>query len=313
MKPRILLTGKNGQIGGELERTLSVACELKAVGREELDLGKPECVRQTIREFRPQIILNAAAYTAVDKAESEEVLARAINADAPAVMAEEAKAIDAVLVHYSTDYVFDGSQSRPYVESDARKPISAYGRTKLAGEKAIQDAGGRHLIFRTEWVYGTRGKNFLLTILRLASEREELRIVADQTGSPTWSRAIAAATAKILENEWQRAGGRDLFGARSGIYHMTAGGQTSWFEFASAIVEKARHCPRRAAWLRAAIGERALMAKRIAPISTQDYPTPARRPAYSVLSNARLKETFGVELPEWRIQLETALAAEEDE
>jgi dTDP-4-dehydrorhamnose reductase len=313
MKPRILLSGKNGQVGRELERNLSSTAELRAPGHQEMDLTKPECVRQAIREFRPQIILNAAAHTAVDRAESEEPLARAINAGASALMAEEAKKIGAVLVHYSTDYVFDGSKSDPYVEDDPPNPISAYGRTKLASEQGIQAAGGRFVIFRTAWVYARSGKNFLLTILRLASEREELRIVSDQIGSPTWSREIAKATAKIIIDEWRRASGKELFGNRSGIYHMTAAGQTSWYDFASAIVENVRQSGHPAAWLRAATGDRPLAVKRISPIATKDYPTPARRPAYSVLSNARIQQTFGVNLPDWRIELATALAPEEIE
>ncbi|MGH9716959.1 MAG: dTDP-4-dehydrorhamnose reductase [Candidatus Acidiferrales bacterium] len=308
MKQRILLIGKNGQVGRELERILAGPSELEAFGREELDLAKPECVRKAIREFRPNVIMNAAAYTAVDKAESEEPLARAINADAPAVLAEGAKEIGAALVHYSTDYVFDGRKGSPYVESDATKALSVYGRTKLAGENAIRAVGGRYLIFRTEWVYATQGKNFLLSILRLATEREELRIVSDQAGAPTWSREIAAATAKVAIDEWQRAGSADLRPWRSGTYHMTAAGQTSWFDFARAIIEHVRGCSERPAWLTAAIGNKSLKVRRIVPIATKDYPTPARRPAYSVLSNSLLKQTFGVALPDWRIQLETALA-----
>ncbi len=311
MKPRILLTGKHGQVGRELEGILAGTSELRALGREELDLTRPDCVRHAVREFQPQIILNAAAYTTVDKAESEEPLARAINAEAPAVMADEAKKIGAALVHYSTDYVFDGAKNQPYTERDATNPLSAYGRTKLAGENAIRNAGGRHLIFRTEWVYATRGKNFLLTILRLAAEREELRIVSDQIGAPTWSREIARATATIVIDEWKRSSGADFWGSRSGTYHMTAGGQASWFEFASAIVEHIRHSANRPPWVAATIGDRPLVVKRIVPIATTDYPTPARRPAYSVLSNALLTQTFGVQLPDWRIQLETALAPRE--
>jgi dTDP-4-dehydrorhamnose reductase len=308
VKPRILLTGKNGQLGWELERMLGASSELKSLDRGDLDLREPASIRKVIRNFQPQIILNAAAYTAVDKAETEEALARAVNADAPAVMAEEAQKVGALLIHYSTDYVFDGSKNDPYVESDATNPINAYGQTKLAGEKAIQNVGGRYLIFRTEWVYATRGKNFLLTILRLATEREELRIVADQIGAPTWSHAIAHATAKMITDEWQRTGGAALFDRRCGIYHMTAAGQASWFDFTSAIIENIRACQRRPDWLRVVIGDRPIVVKRINPITTRDYPTPARRPAYSVLSNSLLKQTFGVELPDWRIQLKTALA-----
>lgn len=312
MKPRILLTGKNGQIGRGLERILAETTELKALGREELDLADAASVRGAVRAFKPHVVLNAAAYTAVDKAESEEPLARKINADAPAAMAEEAKKIGAALVHYSTDYVFDGSNNQPYTEEDATNPLSAYGRTKLAGEKAIEQTGGRYLIFRTGWVYATRGQNFLLTILRLGSEREDLRIVCDQTGAPTWSRAIAEATAKIVLDEWRRDGA-ELFAGRSGIYHMTAAGKTNWYDFARAIIAKARQCEDSAGWLGTTLRERPLRVQRILPIATKDYPTPARRPVYSVLSNARLERAFGVKLPDWRVQLETALDLRETE
>lgn len=308
MNPRILLIGKNGQLGRGLNCLLADTSELRALGREELDLTKPDCVRKAIREFRPNVIVNAAAYTAVDKAESEEALARSINADAPAAIAEEAREIGAALIHYSTDYVFDGSKGSAYLESDATNPLSAYGRTKLAGENAIRAIGGRYLIFRTEWVYATRGKNFLFTILRLATEREELRIVSDQTGAPTWSREIAAATSKIIGEEWRREGSEQFLAARSGTYHMTASGQTTWFDFACAIVEHVRGCSDRPAWLTAAIGDKPVIVRRVLPIQTKDYPTPARRPEYSVLSNALLEEKFGVKLPDWRIQMKTALA-----
>jgi dTDP-4-dehydrorhamnose reductase len=312
MKPRILLTGRNGQIGRALERALADTTELKAVGRQEVDLVERESVRGAIRAFKPHLVMNAAAYTAVDQAESEGPLAYKINAEAPAAMAEEAKKVGAALVHYSTDYVFDGSKNQPYTEEDATKPLSAYGRSKLAGEKAIEQTGGRYLIFRTGWVYSTRGNNFLMTILRLGSEREELRIVCDQIGAPTWSRAIAEATAKIILDEWRRAGG-ELFSSRTGTYHMTAAGHTSWYDFARAIVERAGHCENGAGWLDRAMRERPLKAQRVLPIATKDYPAAARRPAYSVLSNERIERTFGVKLADWRIQLETALSLPETE
>lgn len=309
-KPRVLLTGRQGQIGSELERVLTEATQLKALGRPELDLTDPAEIREAIRAFKPHLVLNAAAYTLVDKAENEEGLARQINADAPAVMAEEAKKIGAAFVHYSTDYVFDGSKNEPYTEEDATNPLSAYGRTKLAGEKAIALAGARHAIFRTAWVYATHGRNFLLTILRLAGEREELQVVRDQTGAPTWSREIAEATAKILLDEWRRAGA-EWFADRTGIYHMTAAGQTSWYDFAVAVVERGRHHQDGSGWLARMVEEHPLKVQRIVPIATKGYPTPARRPAYSVLSNGRLQATFGVSLAEWRIQLETAMGLRE--
>ncbi len=313
MRPRVFLIGKNGQIGRELAQMLGGTSELGALGRQELDLTKPQCVRQAIRQFQPHFILNAAAYTAVDNAEREEALAQSINADAPAAMAEEAKKIGAALIHYSTDYVFDGSKSSPYLEDDPTNPLSAYGRTKLAGERAIEASGCLHLTFRTEWVYANQGKNFLMTILRLACEREDLRIVADQIGAPTWSREIAAATVKIIMNEWRQTRGEDIFVGSSGIYHMTAAGQTSWFEFARAILDAVRGCPRRPSWLEAAIGNRPLMVKQVLPMATKDYVTAARRPAYSVLSNEKMKRVFGVNLPDWRIQLRTALGIDQFE
>lgn len=312
MEPRILLTGRNGQIGRELERILAGATDLKALGRQDLDISDPQAVREAIRAFRPHLVLNAAAYTAVDKAESEEPLARKINAEAPAAMADEAKKIGAVLVHYSTDYVFDGGKIEPYTEEDSTNPLSAYGRTKLAGEKAIEETGGTYAIFRTGWVYSPQGRNFLLTILRLAAECEELRIVCDQIGAPTWSRAIAEATEKVILDEWRRAGA-EWFSGRCGIYHMTAAGETSWYDFAEAIAEKARHCENGAGWLGRTIREHPLQVRRILPIATKDYPTPARRPAYSVLSNARIERAFRVKLTDWRIQLETALSLVETE
>jgi len=308
MKPKILLTGKNGQVGSELERVLAASSELLAMGRQELDLSRPERIRTAIRDVRPQLIVNTAAYTAVDQAEGDEATAHAVNAEAPVVMAEEAKKIGAALIHYSTDYVFDGRKGSPYTEDDPPNPISVYGKTKLAGEQGIEKVGGLYLIFRTAWVYGTRGKNFLLTILRLAAEREELRIVSDQIGAPTWSRAIALATSKIITQEWTRCQGALPFSRCSGIYHMTAAGQSNWWEFAKAIVDDVQHAPHGAAWLRAATSGRPLIVKRISPIATAEYPTPARRPAYSVLSNLRLNQTFDVELPEWRAQLHAAVA-----
>src|SRR5580658_11098467 len=237
MKLRILLTGKKGQIGAQLAVLLPRLGEVAAFDRQELDLSNPDHVRRAIRDVQPNMIVNAAAYTSVDQAEREEQQARIINVDAPALMAEEAKKIGALLVHYSTDYVFDGSNSTPYSEADPPNPISVYGKTKFAGEEAIRAVGGPHLIFRTAWVYGTTGRNFLLTILRLATEREELRIVRDQIGAPTWSHEIADGTVRVLEELSQQ--GREGISTFGGIYHMTAAGKTSWFEFAKAILEEA--------------------------------------------------------------------------
>jgi dTDP-4-dehydrorhamnose reductase len=305
MKPKILLTGKNGQVGEELERLLPEVGEVVALGRQELDLSNPDGIRQTIRAVRPNLIVNAAAYTAVDQAEKDETVAGEINSVAPAVMAEEAKKIGASLVHYSTDYVFDGLKGHPYLEDDASGPINVYGMTKLAGEQAIRASGVPHLIFRTSWVYATRGRNFLLTILRLATQREELRIVRDQVGAPTGSREIADATTKILCQLYRREGGLSDV---SGTYHMTATGVTNWHEFATAILEEASHAPKTVPWFAAATGGKPLITRRILPITTQEFPTPARRPAYSVLSNARLMKTFGIQLPGWRTQLHRAFS-----
>jgi dTDP-4-dehydrorhamnose reductase len=309
MKPAILLIGKNGQVGHELLSLLPQAGELTAIGREQLDLYNPEEIRRAIRQARPQIIVNAAAYTAVDLAEKEESQARAINAEAPRVMAEEAKKAGALLVHYSTDYVFDGAKSTPYLETDATNPLSAYGKTKLEGELAIRGSGAAHLIFRTEWVYGRRGKNFLLTILRLASEREVLRIVSDQIGSPTWCREIARGTASVIARV--ASGGTESLLSRSGIFHLTASGTTSWHGFAEAILEEAKAVQGRAEWIAKVTGGRELITRRIVAITTREYPTPARRPGYSVLGNDRLFGEFGVRLPGWRTQLKEVFAKDD--
>jgi dTDP-4-dehydrorhamnose reductase len=303
MKPTILLTGKSGQVGRELNRLLPYLGEIVACDRGQLDLSRPADVREAIRTVRPNIIVNAAAYTAVDRAESDEPMARAVNADAPGAMAEEAKRIGAVLVHYSTDYVFDGTKRTPYVEEDLPNPQNAYGRTKLAGEQAIQQSGAAHLIFRTAWVYAREGKNFLLTILRLATEREELRIVRDQIGTPTSSQEIAAATSRVLTQLLARGAVQESFSTVSGIYHVTASGETSWHAFAKGILEESTLSDRSMPWLIAAIGQRPLIARRVIGIGTDEYPTRARRPAYSVLSNGRLARVFGVLLPDWRTAL----------
>jgi dTDP-4-dehydrorhamnose reductase len=301
------LTGKNGQVGAELAAFLPGLGDVAAFGRHELDLSNPALLRRAIREVRPDIIVNAAAYTAVDQAEKEQTQARALNVDAPALMAEEAKRIGAALVHYSTDYVFDGSRDRPYLETDQPSPQNVYGKTKLAGEEAIRAVGVPHLILRTAWVYSTRGRNFLLTILRLATEREELRVVDDQFGAPTWCREIAKATTALLVQFTQQ--GQDDISKFGGTYHLTAAGKTSWFEFAEAILEQASRTPQSAAWFRAATSGRPLVVRRVTPIATAEYETPARRPAYSVLSNIRLKQVFGLELPDWRAQLYSAFTA----
>jgi dTDP-4-dehydrorhamnose reductase len=310
MKPVILLTGKNGQIGAELLRFLPQLGEVVALAREQLDLSKRDDISRVIREIRPQIIVNAAAYTAVDKAETNEAMAQAVNGEAPGVMAEEAKKIGAALVHYSTDYVFDGSKKIPYDETDPANPINVYGRTKFAGEQAIRGSGVPHLIFRTAWVYATRGRNFLLTILHLATEREELRIVSDQIGAPVCASDLAVATSKILAGICERNNGGFVFPEASGTYHMSAGGQTTWYDFAKAILENAGATSRDLGWFVAATRGRPLIARRVIPISTEEFPSPTHRPAYSVLSNSRLIQTFGVALPNWRAQLQRCFVSE---
>lgn len=282
----ILLLGASGQVGSELAAVLAPFGPIVAPARADLDLADTAAIRAAVRGCRPRLIVNAAADTAVDGAESAWERALAINATAPAVLADEAKRVGAALVHYSTDYVFDGEGGRPYREDDPVRPVNAYGRSKLAGEQAIAASGVRHLIFRTAWVYGRRGRNFLLTIERLAGERDELRIVADQTGAPTPAPLIAAATALVLAAT-RHGDGWDALAERGGLYHLTAAGETTWCGFAEAIV---------AALPAAADGRRA----RVVPIATAEYPTPARRPAYSVLANDRLAAAFGLRLPDWR-------------
>src|SRR5215813_3059143 len=292
MKPRILLIGGTGQVGHELAGMLLRVGEVVVVDRAALDLTRTADVTQFILDAYPQIIVNAAAYTAVDLAEKEPEKARAINTEAPAAMAAAAAQLNATLVHYSTDYVFDGSKESPYLEDDRTNPPNVYGQTKLDGENAIRDSGCRHLILRTAWVYATRGKNFLLTILRLAAQREELRIVSDQLGAPTWAHEIARATASMLERHAAAAAGDT---PPTGTFHVTAGGTTNWHTFATAILDEAAKLPGANPWLSAALSGGSIVTKRITPISTADYPTPARRPAYSVLSNERLVHSFRIQ------------------
>lgn len=292
---KILLTGRNGQVGYELERSLQALGEVVALDRNQLDLADLDRVREVIREIKPALIVNPAAYTAVDRAESEPELAMRINGEAPGVMAEEARRLGASIVHYSTDYVFDGSKTGAYTEDDMPSPANVYGRTKLAGEQAIQASGVPHLIFRTSWVYGARGKNFLLTVRRLAQEREELRIVDDQCGAPTWCRTIADSTAQALARmtakDSRRGIDQDLLRRWSGVYHLAAQGQTTWHGFAQTIV---------AHWST----EKKPV---VTPIATSEYPLPAKRPANSVLCCDRLIENF-CRLPEWESALSLCLA-----
>jgi dTDP-4-dehydrorhamnose reductase len=279
------LTGKTGQVGHQLERSLQGLGEVIALDSRQVNLADLDAVRAVLRELKPQLIVNPAAYTAVDQAEKEAELAHLVNGVAPGVMAEEARALGAAMIHYSTDYVFDGIKPGAYVETDATNPQNVYGRSKLAGEQAIAAAGIPHLILRTSWVYGLRGKNFLLTVKRLAAERDELRIVADQIGAPTWSRTIADTTAHIvarLQPPGMRGLARAQWEAASGIYHLTAQGSTSWYGFTEAIVAHPSTTKKPA----------------VKPITTEEYPLPACRPKNSVLSCAKLIDTF-CDLPQW--------------
>lgn len=282
---KILLTGKSGQVGHQLERSLQGLGEVVALDSSQMNLADLDRVRAVIRELKPNLIVNPAAYTAVDLAEKEPEQAQRINGDAPGVMAEEARALGAAMIHYSTDYVYDGEKQGAYVETDATNPQNVYGKTKLAGEQAIAAAGIPHLILRTSWVYGLRGKNFLLTVRRLAAERDELRIVADQFGAPTWSRTIADTTAHIvarLQPQGQAAPDLAAWEAHSGIYHLTAQGSTSWHGFTQAIVAHPSTAKKPV----------------VTPIKTEDYPLPAKRPKNSVLSCAKLSAAF-CGLPQW--------------
>jgi dTDP-4-dehydrorhamnose reductase len=281
---KVLVFGRSGQLGWELRHKLACLGEITGVEYPEVDFSSPDSMRKVVRAAEPAVIVNAAAYTAVDKAESEPALALAINGTAPGVLAEEAKRLGSILVHYSTDYVFDGSKPGAYVETDAPHPLNVYGRTKLAGDEAIQAVGGDYLILRTSWVYGARGNNFLLTMLRLAKERAELRIVDDQTGAPTSSECIAQATACILSQVLAPAGAR--LKGRNGIYNLTCAGKTTWFGFAKALLTRA--------------AERSgVQAPKLVPVRTSEFPRPAVRPANSRLLCKRVEETFGVRMPDW--------------
>lgn len=294
---KIVIVGRNGQLAWEANQRFLGLGQIISVGRPEFDLADLDGMRTEIRRLKPSVLVNAAAYTAVDQAESEPEAAMKINSEAPAVMAEESKRLGALFVTYSTDYVFDGKSASPYNENDSTAPLNVYGASKLSGEQAVEAIGGNHLIFRTSWVYGARGKNFLKTMVKLAAERPELRIVNDQVGAPTWSRDLADATRKIIEqlvtqSASEKVSIAEALGDRRGIYHMTAGGSVSWCGFAAAIVNE--------------MGKRALSKGSLAkvmPIPTSEYPTPARRPHNSRLCNDKLSNAFGVTLPPWRASL----------
>jgi dTDP-4-dehydrorhamnose reductase len=278
---RILLLGENGQVGWELQRALAPLGDVVTPGRAEADLGDASALAAVVQRVAPAWIVNAAAHTAVDRAEAEPDLAARVNAAAPAVLAREAAALGAWFVHYSTDYVFDGSGDRAWTESDTTAPLNVYGRTKLEGEKAIRASGCRHLILRTSWVYGTRGGNFAKTMLRLAAERDELRVVSDQIGAPTGAELLADATAHLI---------RSARPEHSGTYHLAAAGHTSWHDYARRVIARARDAGRPVR----------VPDERITPIATADYPTPARRPLNSRLATAKLQDTFRLRMPPWQ-------------
>lgn len=298
---RILITGDGGQVGDALKQTLAPLGQLFAPTLKELDLTDAASIRKVMRDFRPRWVVNAAAHTAVDKAESEPDLAYAINAAGPAILAEEARTLGAAFIHYSTDYVFDGTKTTPYVESDAPNPKNVYGKSKLAGEEVLSASGIAHVVFRTSWVYGATGKNFVRSILKLAREREQLRIVADQYGAPTWSFELARLTARVIEMVESRAAEAktSLYEAAepvSGIYHATGSGETTWYGFAAqAIAELQKLDPSN-------------KLATVEPISTADYPTPAQRPQNSRLDCSKLEHVFGWCMPEWQDSLAKVVA-----
>ena len=286
--PRILITGKNGQLGWELVRAFAPVGEVFAFDRDALNLADADAIRRCCAEIKPSLILNAGAYTAVDRAEQEPELAMQVNGVAPRVLSEEANRLGAALVHYSTDYVFSGDATTAYGEEDETSPQNVYGKSKLAGERAVAEIADRFLIFRTSWVYAARRQNFLLTMLRLGREREELRVVADQFGSPTWVRTLSDFTRAVVDAD------RRLTIA-NGIYHLSAGGRTSWHGFAEAIL--------------AAIADPQRKAKKVVAIATKDFPTPAKRPAFSVLSNQKIEFAAKLPVPDWQDQLARCAAS----
>lgn len=304
---KILLTGSNGQVGYELTRTLQGLGEIVTVDRSSMDLADADQIRDVISAVKPNLIVNGAAYTAVDKAESEPDIAMRINAVAPAIMAEEAKKLGAAIIHYSTDYVFDGTKVGAYTEQDLTNPQNFYGRSKLAGELALKESGVSHLILRTSWVYGSRGHNFLLTMQRLLRERDELRIVDDQIGAPTWSRRIAEKTVEIIvqlqsESDAQSNGiAKEVWQRYAGLYHLTAQGQTSWYGFADAILGQMD-------FTQTTTAEK----PKLIPITTAEYPLPAKRPSNSVLSSQKLMSSFGA-LPNWDVDLMRCLSQAKSE
>jgi dTDP-4-dehydrorhamnose reductase len=299
-RARILLTGSTGQVGGDLLRRLP-AGSLIAPGRSDLDLRDPESIKTLIRKVKPDWIINPAAYTAVDKAEGEPELAYAINADAPRAMGEAAAELGIPVIHFSTDYVFDGSGTRPWVEDDLTGPLGVYGASKLAGERALAQSGAVHLIFRTSWVYSSRGKNFLRTILHLAQERPELCIVNDQHGTPTWSRDLAELVVHVMKKIVERGtlngvSVEDTVRAVQGVYHSSDSGETTWFGFATEFLRLT------------AAARPAMRLARLVPIESSEYPTPAKRPSNSRLDCSRLRAVFGLTMPAWEESTASVIA-----
>jgi dTDP-4-dehydrorhamnose reductase len=289
---KILVIGCNGQVGRELQGTLAPLGEVIAIDYPDIDLTNADGTTAIVRGVSPDLIINSAAYTAVDRAEKEPETAQKVNADAPGLLAREAGRLGIAMIHYSTDYVFDGRKQQPYVETDIPGPLNVYGRTKLAGEEAVRASGTRHVILRTSWVYSNWGSNFLLTMLKLAAEREQLRVVADQIGTPTWARTLARITANIVARE-ASCGPQHMFEETSGVYHATGAGSTSWFGFTQSIVEEYRQ-----------LNQHPLKVREILPITTEDYPLPAARPKNSVLDNAKLQRAFDIKPQPWREQLQ---------
>lgn len=290
----ILLLGGTGQIGHELGRELATLGTVVAPGRHELDLGSADAIRETVRAIGPSLVVNAAAYTQVDRAESEPELCASINADAPAILADACRNVGAMFMHFSTDYVFDGTKRTPYQETDEPRPLGVYARTKHDGERAVIDVGGAFMIMRTSWVYGPHGRNFPATMLRLSREREELAVVDDQTGAPTSASAVAAGVGQVLRSLARDGDTRSAFEAAAGIYHMTAAGATTWYDFARRILADDPRSTEQ-------------ICRAVRPISTEEYALPARRPAYSVLDNTKLAARFGVQLPSWGDQWRAAV------
>jgi dTDP-4-dehydrorhamnose reductase len=291
---KMLLTGKNGQVGFELQRALAPLGEVHAVDSSDCDLSDPQALRALIRRVQPQVIINPAAYTAVDRAEEETELAMAVNGVAPGVMGEEAAQLGACVIHYSTDYVFDGRKPAPYVESDPASPLGAYGRSKLAGEEALQHATDRHIILRTSWVVGAHGNNFASTMLRLAAERDSLSIVNDQYGAPTSAALLAEVTAQLIDRLQHEGSGAFPFG----LYHLCASGETSWFDYARFVLQHAEDAGKTGLKVKAS---------EVLAISSAQYPTRARRPTNSRLDTQKFRHTFQIPLPTWQEALKPIL------